>query len=593
MTYAHPSAHSATYASNPAGRADNVRSAVGSKISTPVFVDNAVHHARYERNKDSQGRQLKVIAPSQSDFQMTHPRRYRAIEEESTLRLTHADKQGVRDNDAIYFDGALMGTGSTPPLLAFGADVESSFRLRASNVETASKGTRLHLFNMKGRSLTDLGADAEENHYRLGQTVNVGLRTTDLIQYLLKDKMQGFNSVSTGLPYTGTRLGDTQTYQGAVANHSMHFLSENFYGVSVVTAMRYTARHDGHVLFYDRFGNLIYAPEIFHVIDRQVGKSKGSGGSENDPIVDIANRIVVQGKQHAVNDDLMVSVDDAELQKKHGNVKQQKIIDPTATNTTSARRSANQLLRLNRKAQGAIKSKAHASSWDIEPGDVVLYDNPVDRTVERLAVVEVEHELSSQESDFQFVSYERGIEGAILALTAEGELLAEPSAGDTATQIVKKDISSIGGTVFRSRGYVQHREVTGSQNRVKSTYTHHAVLNKDTNIHSGFIIGHRGATSGDNPARSAIGVGLTQKTAHTGLVGTTLTVTSTAGFPPTGHLIIEGTKHISYTGIGGATTFTGVTAHVGTVGGSGTVQLIRPRAHEIGTVKGRRRRGTF
>jgi hypothetical protein len=593
MTYSHPSAHSATYASNPAGRADNVRDTVGSVVETPTFVDNAVHHARYEKLKDLKGRQLKIHAPTQGDFQMTHPRKYRIIEEQSTVRLTHADKQGVKDDGAIYFDGQRLTTGSTPPLMTFGADEDSSFRLRPSKIEDASKGTRLHLFNMKGRSLDDLGMDKNESHFRLGQTVNVGLRTTDLVQYLLKDKMQGFNSISTGLPYTGTRLGDTQTYQGAVANHSMNFLSQNFYGVPIVTAMRYTARHDGHVIFYDRFGNLIYAPEVFHVIDRTVGKSKGSGGSENDPIVDVANRIVIQAKRHAANDDLTVSVDDAELQKKHGNVKQQKIVDPTATNTTAARRSANQMLRMNRKAQGAMRSNRHASSWDIEPGDVVMYDNPIDRTKSPRAVVEVEHILSKQESDFQFVSYERGLEGAILALTAEGEVTADSELSDATLQIVKKDISCIGSAPFRSRGAMFFREVTGAQPRVKSTYLNHALLDKDANIHSGFLIGHRGATSGDKVARSAIGVGLTKKTAHTGLVGTTLTVTATAGFPATGHLIIEGTKHISYTGIGGATTFTGVTAHVGTVGGSGSVQLIRPRAHEIGTVKGPRKRRRF
>ena len=224
MTYAHPSAHSATYASNTAGRADDVRTEVGATIETPTFVDNAIHHARYEQLRDLQGRQLKVSAPLQNDFQMTHPRRYQIIEEESTLRLTHADKQGVKDDGAIYFNGAQMTTGSTPPLLTFGADVDSAFRLRTSKVEAAEKGTRFHLFNLKGRSLEDLEMDSEETHFRLGQTVNVGLRTTDLIQYLVKDKMQGFNSISTGLPYTGTRLGDTQTYQGAIANHSMEFL---------------------------------------------------------------------------------------------------------------------------------------------------------------------------------------------------------------------------------------------------------------------------------------------------------------------------------------------------------------------------------
>ena len=48
MPYSIPSPTNATYVARPTGRSDAVHDEVASKIQQPKFVDNAVHHVRYE-----------------------------------------------------------------------------------------------------------------------------------------------------------------------------------------------------------------------------------------------------------------------------------------------------------------------------------------------------------------------------------------------------------------------------------------------------------------------------------------------------------------------------------------------------------------
>ena len=59
-------------------------------------------------------------------------------------------------------------------------------------------------------------------------------------------------------------------------------------------------------MYYDRFGNFKYAPKVFSLKDRQIGFQRGVGKTKIDPIVEIANRIVIKGKGLAVNDNLSV-----------------------------------------------------------------------------------------------------------------------------------------------------------------------------------------------------------------------------------------------------------------------------------------------
>ena len=177
------------------------------------------------------------------------------------------------------------------------------------------------------------------------------------------------------------------------------------------------------------------------------------------------------------------------MQKKEGVVRQMRVKDPTATNIMQARKSANQFLRLNRKAQGAITSNAHARSWDISPGEVVKFKHEsMDIDVNK-AVIEVEHE-SIGESSFQLASYETGLEGVLNAFAddSEGDGIQNT---DLENQIVKLEKSGIGRTELKVVGVVTARSITINQPRLTTdaTITHN---NSSPNVHSGVLLGHRG-----------------------------------------------------------------------------------------------------
>ena len=69
----------------PGGRDDDIRSSVGSKVSTAKFVDNTVHHAVYKRSSNTTGQYMTVDRPTNTDFQVTSERAYDIIEEESSV----------------------------------------------------------------------------------------------------------------------------------------------------------------------------------------------------------------------------------------------------------------------------------------------------------------------------------------------------------------------------------------------------------------------------------------------------------------------------------------------------------------------------
>jgi len=335
------------------------------------------------------------------------------------------------------------------------------------------------------------------------------------------------------------------------------------------------------------------------------------GASETDPITDVANRLMVTGRRQANNDDIVIIVDDAELQKRHGHVKQEEVIDPTATTERKARRSANQLLRANRKAQGAFKSKKHIRSWDLSAGDIVEYQNPVDRQVERVAIIEARHDLNKHTSSFQFAAYQQGLEGVLQAFGEGQELLEEDFQPDRTLQVKTKEISGIGRCRLNVRMAASVRHVAGIRARTNSAVTVAPTItlnNTAPDIHAGFLLGHRkiakhaAGTTYTTDATSSIrgalgGANGSPYTAAATLVGTTLTVGSTAGFPA-GNIFLS--IHDGDTGqacqhqavIASPTTFTlagapsPVTGAIpGTIAGS-VVRLLRSRAHEIGTSKG-------
>lgn len=601
-----------TQAFPPKGRQDTIFNEISSVIRAPVLVDNTIVHAEYVRERSNvTGTVIKVTPPLTTDFQYTHDRTYNIIEEEDGLRITHPIRNGSRYNNAVYFDGSKLLSSSTPPLLLFAEEDSAEQRLRTKEVQSATYGSRLVLQNMRGRNLNAI--EFSERTVRLGQVVNVGLRTTDLIQQLFVGVPHSLNSIDVGLSLSGPRAGQTNTnYLGAdLIRHSTRFISTNLQGVNIISALEFIGRHDGHTIFYDRFGNLLYAPTVFLLTDRTIGESTGVGSVENQPLVGLANRLKVLGKRRANNDDIVVIVDDGALQKKQGSIKTIEIKDPSIRTETAARRVANEYLRMNNKAQNILRSKNHVDSWDISPGDVVHYNASSTGINRYVAVLEAKHTLSKHSSNFDFATFETGIERMLSGFSGSGELENDMTEPDLTQQIQTLNYSNTGKATIRVRPMVSSINFMGMQNRNHSDDSK-TIANTSPDKHAGFIIGHRysqgnitsaiGTTDMTKAARGAIGVGGSLSTRITGggaaqYIHATklLTVASTDGFPATGTImIVSQDSSLSYSAAYDAITST--TFHIVTSFGAdktwtnnARVIYARPRSHETRVCRSRRK----
>lgn len=568
---------------------DAVHTTVGSQISSPKFVDNAFHHAVYTVNTDTTtGRFRALTRPASSDFQVTLPKAYNYTEQNGSLLLTHSPAPGVKNDTPIFFNDNRLSTGVTPPLMLF----SGNDRILPESVSSATDGSKLNLTNMKGRTLEDLGLSDAESPLYAGQTVEVGLRTSDLAMRCFRDKKHGLNSISLALPFSGSRSGVTTTHKGATLfRHSGTFLSRDLRSATLINALRFMARHDHYTIYHDRFGNLVYAPDGFLQKDRNITNILAHN-IITDPVIDASNRVIVTGKKVALNSDNEAHVDDMEVQKRDGVIKTQVYTDPTASTRAAARKTANHILRLNRKAQGSIRSTGHFGDWDLQPGDVVGFRHPTTDALTRSAVVEATHSMLSGQTDLQLMSYEVGMSDLLNTTNVTLEDDKNNSTIGIDNTLESLEMSAVGPMDLRAHGIMAYRQITTRSIRSHSDPTQITLGNIGKDIHSGFIIGHRHADVGDGPSRSAIGTGLTLRLTGGSFNTTTVTVSSTTGFPSSGlgrdFLLINESIQASYSGKT-STTFTGVSVVApsgATIPATGlSVRLLRTRAHEVGTVK--------
>jgi len=586
MTYTIPAPVNATYVASVTGRSDTIHDEVSSLIEEPKFVDNTVHHAIYEPSSIGEVdlNKLKIKPPTQADFIPTHQRKYIIAEEESLVRLAHTDRKSTP-----FYNGELLSPTSTLPPLLIDAEKED-LRLKTNQITDTTYGAGVILTNMRGKELKNYGM-GDTTHVRLGQVLSVGLRTTDLVQRLFKNALHGLNSVGVGMPISNSNSISGENMRN---RHSNTFVAQDFYSTAIPTAVRAIARYDHYSIFHDRFGNFIYSPKLFKITDREIGQKRGSGSASSDPIVAAANRIVVDGEPFALNDTIHSMVDDVEAQKKEGSIRQMRIRVPTAKNELQARRSANQLLRLNRKAQGALKSKEHARSWDLQPGEVATYtQSGMGEIDSKKAIIEVRHSQQGV-SEFQFSSYESGLEGVINAFADDKEIINERTEPDRTSQIAYLNKTGIGRSELKVKMYMEVRRIAPFKTR---RYTDSTItpVNTGGDIHSGFIIGHRN-TDANNGTRSAIGSGYTKRITTTSAYSTgTITLSggaTTEGFPDSGVLVLDAMT-VAYGGItsGTFTTVTVVAPSGATIPASiPKLKLLRARGHDIGAIKALKQR---
>jgi len=567
------------------GKQDGERTTVTSRVSEPVFVDNAIYHAIYSKSTDPTGRQFTVTKPLSNDFQVTHGKRYSFVEEEDALLVTHKNIDGIKSTVPAFFNDARMETGETAPVLLFAGN---DF-LRVDNITTATNGSRLNLTNMKGQTLEQLGLRLQGNELRAGQLVNVGLRSTDIVLRLFRGKQHSLNSISLGRPITGSSMTSTTTYKGNNSlSHSNTFISKNFRSSTIPNVLRAIGKHDHYSMNTDRFGNFIYTDRGFKETGEELLGTIAGDVSESN-VADTPNRIVVRGISTALNDNNEVSMDDAERQKMEGSVKSETYYDPTATSLSSTKRAASLLLRLNRKASGSIEVKDVPSQSNLSPGDIINYI-PDAGAGRREAILELVHRLDDARSDFTLMSYESGLERVLSNTNISSEEQGEEDASG-GELVTSKRLFNLGHADLRVHGVYERRLVTVNKARLNSSIDGYTFANSGNDMHSGFLIGHKGVNAGDSAGRSALGTGLTPRITGSNNAGT-ITVSSTDGFPSTGHLMMRKTTtdsvHVSYTGKT-STTFTGVTLQAPSGGsiptGTCDITLLRAKSHEIGVVK--------
>ena len=426
-----------------AGRFSTDMDSVMDHVRKPVFVDNAVHHAKVEVSSGIKNK-ITIEDNNSSTFQVMPETRYDIVEGESSIQITHKETAG-HSSLAVPFLGDNVLSATNKPMLVYNADVPSQ-RLAISTVEDSNIGILMNLRNMKGKTLDSLGLIQRE--VNLGQPIDVGLRTTDLAIRLSQQVTGGINSVNLG-----GNLSNTNNNNGR-RRHSNRFIGQDFTNVNLMTALRYIARHDSHMILLDRFGNLLYIPITFSESNRTISVNFRSGAKQANPIDNTPNRVTVQGDSMALNDLVIVSVDDTERQSGvNGEVREDPspVMDMTVNTTKAAKRVARQILRGLSLVRGSISSEGHPDITDLRPGMTVSYGGE-----------EIKHMPLTKMSDITMMNVDTGIEGVLQSISEGATSVSSTDAPLTYVQIVDENLSMFGKIELRISTQITERGVNNT-----------------------------------------------------------------------------------------------------------------------------------
>ncbi len=409
-------------------------------VRKPVFVDNAIHHGRISVQKANKAK-VTVEKKNTRNLQVMPQRNYRILEGESYIQLSHNNIPGHSLNTAPFFADDLISSTNSP-MLIYNADA-SAQRLLPHTVESSSFGVLVNLRNMKGKTLDGIGFTGRT--VKLGQPVDVGLRTTDLAVRLGESINSGATSVNISRPQNVTA--------SSARKHSTRFVGHDFNNMNLMTALRFLGRHDSRMLLLDRFGNLLYIPITFSEASVFVDKNLRFGAKTDNPIENISNRVTIQGQPLALNDLVIVTVDDVEGQVEEVREDSAPIVDNTARTTNAARRVARQVLKSRSLIRGSISSGGHLNLLNLRPGMTVKYDGG------NKVVTEIKHMPMKNMSDLTMMNLDTGIEG-ILQGVAEGSTVgANDSNPATYVQVVEQNLALFGKVELRIVSVVKERGV--------------------------------------------------------------------------------------------------------------------------------------
>jgi hypothetical protein len=387
-------------------------------VRKPVFVDNAIHHARAEVAMD--GKNLVTIEKSNTTtFKVTPERKYKIVEGESSLQVTHNLTPGHRYTGNPFYSDNKISSSNQPDLL-FNADVTSE-RLAPSSNEENTTGRTLFLQNMKNQRISNVGFSGDEVYF--ANPIDVGLRTTDLAIKMGKSLTGSGVKVNIGLPSSSSNTGQSR-------KHSTRYLAQNFHEVNLKSALKFISRHDKRMILFDKFGNLLYVPLRFTESERVIDSSLRLGNEKEDPIDDTPNRILIQGGQRALNDFAQVIIDNAEQQSGDEGVVVNEptvITDMSVRTKQGAKRIGRQILQANAASKGSITSTGHIRNTDIRPGDTVIFNGV------QTAVVESRHKLPEGISDLVLMNVNTGLEGVLTGIR-EGSVIEKQGSNPDTTQ---------------------------------------------------------------------------------------------------------------------------------------------------------------
>jgi hypothetical protein len=403
------------------GRFNETLTDVMTDVRQPVFVDNAVHYAKSEPKSNAKTK-VTIEAVNADNYEIASEKTYTIAESESSLVLTHTESHGHTLKSDIF---SPKGKNSITKLL-FGKDKYEK-RVLASSTSSTSSGLRADMRNMQGSTLKELGFDDVE--VRVGQSIDIGFRTTDLAMRAGDEVNDSINAITIGAPTTVANMGTNRR------KSSNTFLAANFNGVNLVNALRYISRHDNRIIKFDRYGNLNYVPFNHADVNRKIEGDIRFGNKETSPIANVENRITVKGIPIAVNEELVYTMDDRSKQQGAHDVdvveNTSPLFDASITNLTRAKTVARQILKANSTLSGSIRSQGHPNCWELRPGDIVEYEDS------RLSVLEARHTLSGL-TDFVFLSADSGLEG-VLQNIREGSITTSSLTNPDKTNQIKSE----------------------------------------------------------------------------------------------------------------------------------------------------------
>ena len=422
------------------GRYSTDADEVMTHVRKPVFVDNAVHHARLTLQKTTKPK-VVIEKKNSRNLQVMPERTYELVEGESSIQLTHTEKPGHTSLTAPFFNDNLI-SNTNKPMLIYNAD-ESSQRLLPHTIESNSFGVLANLRNLKGKTLNDIGFTGKR--VRLGQPIDVGLRTTDLAMRLAESIESGATSVNI------SRSRNVITDKAR--KHSNRFVGTDFNNTNLMTALRFLGRHDSRMLLLDRFGNLLYVPITFSEANYVIDKDFRVGGKSENPIENIANKVTVQGNPLALNDLVIVTVSDAEGQTTEVREDSSPVVDNTVRTTNSARRVARQILKARALTKGSINSDGHIGLLTLRPGMTAKYDG------EMKVVTEVKHMPMENLSSLTMLNLDTGIEGVLQGITEGSTVDANQTNPATYVQVVEQNLALFGKVELRISTIMTERGV--------------------------------------------------------------------------------------------------------------------------------------